>query len=176
MVSLCLSNQDATIDVQYQMFGSPWVVTWPLLEVEFWSWHFKVKLHMSRRALTREARWNKGHLPIFPILKGMFGKPFSKKYHHFDLDDLWSLVQFSSVYFGNIITKVIQYNKGLAQKLGLSCSASPEGEIQHKYNQTENKSRRPRYQPAEQLLRNRAARHGQQQPDQCGDQCRCCSC
>ena len=35
MVPLCLSQQDASIDIQYDLFWSTWVNTWPWPEDKF---------------------------------------------------------------------------------------------------------------------------------------------
>ena len=56
-VPLCSSLHCASTDMQFDLFGSTWVVTWPWPEVKFSNWLFKVKKYMIRRVLTREERW-----------------------------------------------------------------------------------------------------------------------
>ena len=79
-------------------------------------------------------------------------------------------LQFSSVQYilATQKHKIKQYKNGLAQKQSLNHSASPKGEYNGKMTRTENRSRRPRHQPAEQPPRNQAARHGQRRPGQGG--------
>ena len=80
MTTFCLSHQNTLIDLQYDLCGSTWVFTWPWPEVRFWNLSFKVKLCMIRRALTREARWCKGHLPdiFFSFFATMSGSQASR--------------------------------------------------------------------------------------------------
>ena len=90
--SLCLSHQGASDDVQYDLFGSTWIMTRPWYKVKFWSWPFKVILYIFRRALTRETRWYKINF-LLCYMKSCFRKAIFEKYHHFDIDYLWSLTQ-----------------------------------------------------------------------------------
>ena len=57
-VSLCLSRQDASNDMQYDLSGSfirSGHLTWP--KVKFSNWPFGVKMYMFRCVLTRGIRW-----------------------------------------------------------------------------------------------------------------------
>ena len=51
-----------------------------------------VILYIFRRALTRETRWYKINFLPLPYQK-LFSKSHFEKYHHFDIDYLWSLTQ-----------------------------------------------------------------------------------
>ena len=58
-VSLCLSCQNASTDMRYDLPGSfirSGHLAWP--KVKFSNWAFGVKIHMVRRVLTREMRWS----------------------------------------------------------------------------------------------------------------------
>ena len=67
LLSLRLSSQGASNDVQFDLLGSPsdLALTWP--EVKFWHWPFKVKLYVVRRALTRQTRWYQNRCSTFKI-------------------------------------------------------------------------------------------------------------
>ena len=80
--SLCLTHQGVSNDVQYDLFGSSWVITWLWPEVNFWSW-FKVMLYMFRRSLTRETRWCKRSFLTF-----LYQKLFSKN-HFRKIPSFW---------------------------------------------------------------------------------------
>ena len=75
---MCLPHQDASNNVQYDLFGSTWIMTRPWSEVKFWSWPFKVILYIFRRALTRETRWYKINFLPLPYQK-LFSKSHFRK-------------------------------------------------------------------------------------------------
>ena len=75
---MCLPHQGASNDVQYDLFGSTWIMTRPWSEVKFWSWPFNVILYIFRRALTRETRWYKINSLPLPYQK-LFSKSHFRK-------------------------------------------------------------------------------------------------
>ena len=76
-VSLCVSRQDASNDMEYCLPGSfirLGHLTWPMFK--FSNWPFRVKIYIFRCALTRKIRWCFAFSLSFLVQK-LFSKNFS---------------------------------------------------------------------------------------------------